>query len=67
MATTYIDRNNNNTEVYRRAEEEVNRNRSHMQKQHVKLLSEVHTDLRIKWAGDVLRLADQDPRRYTTY
>ena len=30
-------------------------------------MSEVHTKQRIKLAGKILRCADRDPRRFTTY
>ena len=66
MVTTFIDRTNTNTKVMEEATKAVNVGRAQEHKA-VELLSETHTKQRIKLAGKILRCADYDPRRFTTY
>ena len=66
MVTTFIDRANTNTKVMEEATKAVNTGRAD-RKGEVELLSETHTKQRIKLAGKILRCADNDPRRFTTY
>jgi hypothetical protein len=69
MVTTFVDRTNTNTRVLEEATKAVNTSSSGMVNngRGVELLSETHTQRRIKLAGRVLRLADNDARRFTTY
>ena len=66
MVTTYIHRANTNAKVLEEATRAVNVERTRDHKK-VGLLSETHTRQRVKLAGKILRCADSDPRRYTTY
>ena len=66
MVTTYINRDNTNTKVLEEADKAINTDRRNGIKK-VELLSEIHTNQRVKWAGKVLRRADTDPRRFSTY
>ena len=67
MVTTFIDRSNTNTRVLEEADRAVNGNRRPSQRTPIRILSETHTDARIKLAGKILRLADNDPRRFACY
>lgn len=61
MATTYIDRQNTNDEVIRRANECLGEGRE------IELFNETHNNRRMKLAAHLLRRGDDDPGRHCTY
>ena len=66
IVTTYVDRENTNTKVLEEATKALNTGGT-KRKREIELLSETHTKQRITLAGKILRCADNDPRRFTTY